>query len=75
VGKVRIVFGENVLGHAIAAAEIAAVRHTDAQIMQGPASCIPQQASGRQQLVWHQGLMWHYLCSGSLVDQGNDALV
>jgi hypothetical protein len=46
VRQEAVVAVEDFLGHAVAAAEVAAVRHRDAQVAQRPAQAVGQQAGG-----------------------------
>ena len=46
VGQECVVLVENLLGHAVAAAEVAAVRHRDAEVLDGPAELVAQRGRG-----------------------------
>ena len=64
VRQVRVVLVEHFLGHAVAAAEVAAVGDADAQVAQRPAQRVGQQAGGGR---------WR--CAGTPRGQRGDALV
>ncbi len=67
VRQVAVVLVEDFLGHAVAAAEVAAVGDADAQVAQRPAKPVLQIAGGRLQQTWHGGRAR----GGALVDQGD----
>ena len=67
--QVGVVLVEHLLGHAVAAAEVAAVGHADAQVAQRPPQRVRQRSGGRYRALGHaRGQR-----GKALVDQGNDA--
>ena len=72
VGQVGVVLAEDLLGHAVAAAEVAAVGHADTQIAQRAAQGVAEQALGGQRVAgkW----WWCCPCQRTFVDQGHYAV-
>ena len=68
VRQVRVVLVEHFLGHAVVAAEVAAVGHADAQITQGAPPGVHQQASCWRRVQRYLG----HQVGVALVHQGND---
>ena len=67
VRQVLVVLVEHFLGHAVAAAEVAAVGHADAQVAQRPAQRVGEQAGGRR---WPARARARGQRGDALVDQG-----
>ena len=63
-----VVLVKHLARHAVAAAEVAAVGHADAQVTQRPGQCVGQQARGREQFSRNQG----HTAGVADVSEGND---
>ena len=70
--QVGVVFAKHTLGHAVTAAEVTAIGHTDAQIAQGSVACIQQLSLGRGVTWSHFGARWHGIwCVAQIVQWDN----